>query len=116
MRKTRMMLRGYARARWAVIAISLYGLPAGAADDSPAVPSNLPEQVRKAKTELKRLDCLKGRIDGKLGDQTREAVMKFWSSAKLPAAEVNITDELIADLAERGAGYCRPARKFFSMG
>ena len=112
-----MMLRDYTwQAAGAVLAIALYALPAGAADDSPTVPSNSSEQIRKAQTELRRLDCLKDRVDGKLGDRTRQAVKKFWASAKQPAADVNITDELIADLAERGAGYCRPARKFFAMG
>jgi peptidoglycan hydrolase-like protein with peptidoglycan-binding domain len=132
------------RAGWAAIAISLCMLPAGAvatghmvrlaqnasdADGGPAEPSqspvadvpaalpaNSPEQIRKAQTELRRLDCLKGRIDGKLGDQTRQAVKKFWTSAKQPAVEVNITDELISDLAARGDLFCRPVRPFFGFG
>jgi peptidoglycan hydrolase-like protein with peptidoglycan-binding domain len=86
------------------------------ADAPAAVPANSPEQIKKAQIELRRLECLKGRIDGKLGDQTREAVKKFWASAKQPAVEVNITDQLIADLAERGDLFCRPPRPFFSMG
>jgi peptidoglycan hydrolase-like protein with peptidoglycan-binding domain len=81
-----------------------------------ALPANSPEQIRKAQTELRRLDCLKGRIDGKLGDQTRQAVKKFWASAKQSAVEVNITDELIADLAARGDNFCRPPRRFFGFG
>jgi peptidoglycan hydrolase-like protein with peptidoglycan-binding domain len=132
------------RAGSAAIAISLCALPAGAvdtsrlvqfaqnvseadrgatepsrppvADASAALPGSSPEQIRKAQTELRRLDCLKGRIDGKLGDQTRQAVKKFWTSAGQPAVEVNITDELISDLAERGDGFCRPARRFFGVG
>jgi hypothetical protein len=66
--------------------------------------------------ELRRLDCLNGRIDGKLGDQTREAVRKFWASAKQPVVEVDITDELIANLAGRGDNFCRPPRRFFGFG
>jgi peptidoglycan hydrolase-like protein with peptidoglycan-binding domain len=80
-------------------------------------PANTPEQIRKAQLELRRLDCLKGRIDGKLGDQTREAVKKFWASAgQQPVAEITVTDELIANLAERGDNYCRPKRRFFGFG
>jgi peptidoglycan hydrolase-like protein with peptidoglycan-binding domain len=86
------------------------------ANESAALPANSPEQIRKAQTELRRLDCLKGRIDGKLGDQTRQAVKKFWASAKQPAVEVNITDELISDLAARGDLFCRPVRPFFGFG
>ncbi len=127
------------RAGWAAIVIALCAPANGAAADrldalaqnvskpaggdtapgqSPAaaVPANSPEQIRKAQTELKRLECLKGRIDGKLGDRTREAVRKFWASAKQPAVEVEITDQLIADLAERGDLFCRPSRPFFAIG
>ncbi len=81
-----------------------------------ALPANSPAQIRKAQTELKRLDCLKGRIDGRLSDRTREAVRKFWASAKQPVVEVAITDQLIADLAERGDLFCRPPRPFFAIG
>ena len=133
------------RAGVAAIAISLCPLPAGAvaagrmvqfaqnvsdpgrgaiepgqppaADAPAALPANSPEQIRKAQTELRRLDCLKGRIDGKLGEQTRQAVQNFRTSAGQPAVGVNIiTDELISDLAERGDGFCRPARRFFAVG
>ena len=85
-------------------------------DAPPPLRANSPEQIRKAQTELRRLDCFQGRIDGKLGDQTRQAVKKFWASAKQPAVEVTITDELIADLAERGDNFCRPPRRFFGFG
>jgi peptidoglycan hydrolase-like protein with peptidoglycan-binding domain len=85
--------------------------------DPPAVsPANTPEQIRKAQTELRRLDCLKGPIDGKLGNQTRQAVKSFWTMAKQPVVEVNITDELISNLAERGDNFCRPVRPFFGFG
>jgi peptidoglycan hydrolase-like protein with peptidoglycan-binding domain len=88
----------------------------GQAADAPALPANTPEQIKKAQIELRRLDCLKGRIDGKLGDQTRQAVKSFWTSAKQPAVEVVITDALIADLAAHGDNYCRPVRRFFGFG
>ena len=78
--------------------------------------ANSPEQIRKAQIELRRLDCFQGRIDGKLGDQTRQAVKKFWASAKQPVVEVTITDELISNLTERGDNYCRPPRRFFGFG
>jgi peptidoglycan hydrolase-like protein with peptidoglycan-binding domain len=90
---------------------------AGQGATTPAAsPANSPEQIKKAQIELRRLECLKGRVDGRLGKQTREAVKKYWASAKQPAGEVVITDELIAQLAERGDLYCRPARRFFGFG
>jgi hypothetical protein len=123
------------------IAISLWALPADAAGPSrivrfaqngpdtppgtagqlgapetPAVPANSPEQIKRAQTELKRLDCLKGRVDGKLGASTRDAFKKFWTMAKQDVVEVSITDALIADLSEHGDNYCRPKRPFFGFG
>jgi len=130
-------MRGFVRrCRWAAVAIWLCAPPADAVAAGPAaelaqaapdpdrvaepsqppLPANSPEQIRKAQLELKRLDCLAGRVDGKLGNQTREAVKKFWASAKKPIVEVNITDELIAELTEHGDNYCRPPRRFFSFG
>jgi peptidoglycan hydrolase-like protein with peptidoglycan-binding domain len=106
------------RAGWAAIAMLLCALPAAAvAASRMADPlANSPEQIKKAQTELQRLDCLRGSIDGKLGNQTRQAVRKFWKSAGQPEVEVSITDELVADLLDRGAGFCRPARRFFAVG
>jgi peptidoglycan hydrolase-like protein with peptidoglycan-binding domain len=86
------------------------------ADVPSVLPANSRDQIRKAQVELRRLDCFQGKTDGKLGDQTRQAVKKFWASAKQPVVEVNITDQLIADLAERGDNYCRPPRRFFGFG
>ena len=121
----------------AAIAISLGALPAGAdtagrvlqvAQNAPdqaggaalapgqSPAANSPEQIRKAQVELKRLECLKGRVDGKLGEATRQAVKKYWTSAKEPAGEVSITDDFITELAARGDLYCRPPRPFFGFG
>jgi peptidoglycan hydrolase-like protein with peptidoglycan-binding domain len=141
-KKGRLAMLGWIwRAGSVAIAVALYTLPAGAVDtsrtvqngpdarqaaaetsqppaaDAPAtLPANSREQIRKAQIELRRLDCFQGKTDGKLGDQTRQAVKKFWASAKQPVVEVNITDQLIADLAERGDNYCRPPRRFFGFG
>ena len=90
--------------------------PIRSSDAPAALPANSPQQIRKAQIELRRLDCINGRIDGKLGDQTRQAVKKFWASAKQPVVEVNITDELISDLSQRGDNFCRPPRPFFGFG
>jgi peptidoglycan hydrolase-like protein with peptidoglycan-binding domain len=122
------------RAGSAAIAILLCAAPPGAAAaggmaqfaqnapdasggaTAPSPPANSSEQIRKAQIELKRLECLTGRVDGKLGEQTRQAVKKFWASAKQPSAEVVITDAFVADLAARGDLFCRPPRPFFGFG
>jgi peptidoglycan hydrolase-like protein with peptidoglycan-binding domain len=91
--------------------------PEATAPPAAAAPANSPEQIKKAQIELKRLDCLSGRIDGKLGDKTREAVKKFWASDKRPPpTDIEITDAMIADLAEHGDNYCRPPRHVFFFG
>jgi peptidoglycan hydrolase-like protein with peptidoglycan-binding domain len=93
------------------------GEPSDPVANAPSVSrADSPGQIRKAQIELRRLDCFQGRADGRLGDQTRRAVKKFWASAKQPATEVNITDELIADLSGRGDNFCRPPRRFFGFG
>jgi peptidoglycan hydrolase-like protein with peptidoglycan-binding domain len=83
---------------------------------SPASAANSPELVKRAQLELKRLDCLNGRLDGKLGNATRAAIKKFWASAKEPDRGLDVTEELIAALKERGDNYCRPPRPFFAIG
>jgi peptidoglycan hydrolase-like protein with peptidoglycan-binding domain len=94
-----------------------FAQPAPDADQGgPASPANSPELVKRAQLELKRLDCLSGRVDGKLGNQTRAAVKKFWASAKEPDRGLDVTEELIAALKERGDNYCRPPRPFFAIG
>jgi peptidoglycan hydrolase-like protein with peptidoglycan-binding domain len=105
--------------RYAQNAIDVAGVPtrpASVAGAPVSTPANSPEQIRRAQTELKRLDCLTGRIDGKLDDRTREAMKKFWAMAKQPAVDVKITDELISNLTERGDNFCRPPRRFFGFG
>ena len=92
------------------------GRDQGEASDGPASPANSPELIRKAQIELKRLECLSGRVDGRLGNQTRQAIRKFWANAKQPDGGVNVTEELIAALKERGDNYCRPPRPFFAIG
>ena len=136
-KRMRLMMRGaVCSAAWVAIALSPWGTPARTlaadhfiehAQSAPAAPeargeratppANSPEQIKRAQAELERLDCLKGRIDGYLGPRTRKAVKDYWAMAKQhPAAQVAITDALIAELAERGDNYCRPARPFFSFG
>jgi peptidoglycan hydrolase-like protein with peptidoglycan-binding domain len=113
------------RAGSAALAIWLFTVGAAAAQNAPEptslpateAPANSPEQIRKAQVELLRLECLKSRPDGKLGEKTRAALRKYRASAKQPPdAEVKITDELIAELAGRGDLYCRPPRPFFGFG
>src|SRR5215470_3284145 len=50
------------------------------ADVSSALSAKSREQVTKTPVHGRRLDCVHGKADGKLGDQTRKAVKKFRAS------------------------------------
>jgi uncharacterized caspase-like protein len=71
--------------------------------------ANLPEQIRQAQTELKRLGCFNGSPDSKMNDATRNAVKAFWSHTNKPVVEININDEFIADLEQHHDRICSPA-------
>jgi uncharacterized caspase-like protein len=84
--------------------------PAPAVSSSPIPPAraNLPEQIRQAQTELKRLGCFGGSPDGQLNDATRNAVKALWHYTRKPAVEINVTDGFIADLKRQPSGVCAP--------
>jgi uncharacterized caspase-like protein len=70
--------------------------------------ANLREQIRQAQTELKRLGCFTGNLDGKMNDATQNAVKAFWTHTHKPVVEINITDEFVADLQEQHDRVCNP--------
>jgi caspase domain-containing protein len=70
--------------------------------------ANLPEQIRHAQTELKRLGCFNGNPDSRMNEATRNAVKAFWSHTHKPVVEINITDEFIADLEQHRDRICGP--------
>jgi len=74
----------------------------------PPVRVNLPEQIRQAQIELKRLGCFSGAPDSKLNDATRNAVKALWHHTHKPIAEIDITDDFIADLKRHPGEVCPP--------
>ncbi len=77
----------------------------------PPVRVNLPEQIRQAQIELKRLGCFSGAPDSKLNDATRNAVKALWQHTHKPIVEINITDDFIADLKRQFNDVCAPSAK-----
>jgi len=59
--------------------------------------ANLPEHIHRAKTELKRLGCIDGMLDGRM-DTTVKAIKVFLKHSHKPVGEINITDDFVADL------------------
>jgi uncharacterized caspase-like protein len=83
--------------------------PPGPTIHPPATKANLPEQIRRAQAELKRLGCFEGELDDKM-DTTEKAIKAFWKRSNKPVAEINITDEFIADLQRQHDDFCTPSK------
>ena len=80
--------------------------PSSQAAPQPEAPkANLPEQIHQAQTELKRLGCLEGKLDGKM-DTTEKAIRAFWKRSNKRVVEINITDDFIADLQRQPDDFC----------
>jgi chemotaxis protein histidine kinase CheA len=82
--------------------------PAPPVDHKPAM-ANLPEQVRRAQIELRRLGCFTGTPDSRMSEATRSAVKAFWSQTHRPVVDIIVTDEFIADLEQYHDRICSPA-------
>ena len=78
---------------------------AEAAKRAAALP-NSPDLVRSAQTELVRLGCFSGKIDGKLSAPTSAALGRYLSIEGLPSDDVSVTTKLVAELAKRATRVC----------
>jgi len=67
---------------------------------------NTPELVLSAQTELVRIGCLDGRIDGILGNNTRGAVERYVAERGKPEADVEITDDFVTTLKNEPSRVC----------
>ena len=83
-------------------------VPPGPVTESQSVKANLPDQIRQAQIELRRLGCFTGNPDSKMNDATRNAVKTFWTRTRKPVVEINITDEFVADLQQQHDRVCNP--------
>ena len=84
--------------------------PPGPTTQPQVTKANLPEQIRQAQTELKRLGCLDGNLDGKM-NTTEKAIKAFWQRSHKPGVEINITDDFIGDLQRQPDDFCVPPGK-----
>ncbi len=73
--------------------------------------ANLPEQIRQAQIELRRLGCFEGKLDSKMNGATEKAVKAFWKHTHKPIVEINITDDFIANLQRVPNEICPPPSK-----
>ena len=72
---------------------------------------NSPELVRSAQTELVRLGCFGGKIDGTLNAPTSAALGRYMSIGGQPPGNISVTTELVAELAKHTTRVCPPECK-----
>ena len=78
---------------------------AEAAKRAAALP-NSPELVRSAQTELVRLGCFTGKVDGTLNAPTNAALGRYMSIEGQPSDNVSVTTKLVAELAKHTTRVC----------
>ena len=71
-----------------------------------AVLPNSPELVRSAQTQLVRLGCLTGKIDGTLNAPTQSALGRYMSIEGQPSENAGVTEGLVAELTRHTTRVC----------
>jgi hypothetical protein len=67
---------------------------------------NSPELVRSAQTQLVRLGCMTGKIDGTLGAPTKSALGHYMTIVGQPSDNTDVTEGLVAELTKRTTRVC----------
>jgi Caspase domain len=75
-----------------------------------ATKANPHEQIRRAQTELKRLGCFDGKLNGNMDTTTEKAIKAYGKHSNKPVVEININDDFIADLQRRQDDFCTPGK------
>jgi hypothetical protein len=70
-----------------------------------------PELVRSAQTQLVRLGCLTGKIDGTLSAPTKSALGRYMSIEGQPTDQTSVTEALVAELTKHTTRVCPIACK-----
>ncbi len=82
---------------------------AAAASKAKEPVANTRELVRAAQTELVRIGCLAGRVDGKLGRKTRAAIDRYMKERGTKETGVDVTEALVTTLKSESSPACPPA-------
>jgi Caspase domain len=67
---------------------------------------NSPELVRSVQSQLVRLGCLTGNVDGSLNPDTKTALRHYMSIEGQPSENVSVTGELVAELTKHTTRIC----------
>lgn len=88
-----------------LVVASLDRFNAAAARRAAALP-NSPELLRAAQTQLIRLGCLTGSVDGTLNPPTRTALGRYLSIGGQPTENASVTEGLVAELNRHTTRVC----------
>jgi uncharacterized caspase-like protein len=64
------------------------------------------ELVRSAQTELARIGCFAGGVDGNLNVATKAAIKRYQAGRGQPAAEIEITGGFVSELQDQSSRVC----------
>ena len=87
-----------------VVVATLEKFNAEAAKRAAALP-NSPELIRSAQTQLARLGCFSGKVDGTL-TTTKSALGNYMSVKGQPTDNTDVTEALVADLTKQSGRVC----------
>ncbi|MDO9561681.1 MAG: caspase family protein [Bradyrhizobium sp.] len=88
-----------------LVVASLGKFNAEAAKRAAAMP-NSPELLRSAQSQLIRLGCLTGKVDGTLNAPTKGALSRYLSIGGQPTENVSVTEALVAELTKHSSRVC----------
>jgi DNA segregation ATPase FtsK/SpoIIIE-like protein len=67
---------------------------------------NSPQLIRAAQTELVRLGCMTGKVDGALTPATGDALRRYMTIEGQSAENVSVTEGLVGELSKRSTRIC----------
>jgi hypothetical protein len=76
-----------------------------AANRAAAMP-NSPELIRAAQTQLVRVGCLTGKVDGTMNAPTKSALNRYMSIGGQPTENVSVTQALVTELTKHATRVC----------
>jgi hypothetical protein len=65
-------------------------------------------RVKEAQTELVRLGCYKGLVNGKFDDETKRSLGMYRINRGSSADDDGVTDSLLSDMKQQSVGFCAP--------
>lgn len=68
--------------------------------------SNTPELIKSAQAELSRIGCFSGNADGAYNEATKIALRRYLLQQRRPAADIEITDDVVGELSSHKSRVC----------